>query len=454
MRTEGIKSISGQTSLKAQARPGRTRGPLLLAMLLPLRLLEDLIQRLRGSRRSCLMRICAGVVPLLLCCLPAHAQTIAAASCSQTDVQNAINSAITGDMVSVPGGTCSWTSVTIPSTVGVTLNGGGNTTITSGSLFIQQNSNAETRVTGFTFEGNGNCGSTAVEVTGTTTSFTARVDHNTFSPSGGGTTICTYGNSPVLFDHNTFNILASMSGDEVIHNFGLGASNSPSGSSPGWTDSVTPGGPAMVFLEDNTFNFPTNIAYGGTSAIQSYYGARTVVRYNTIYNMQIDQHGTCGEVWARWWEIYNNSFITGTGDNQYAYMDLRGGSGVIFNNTQTGPNDGAGIIQLQDDCNTNYPDQGEQVGRGINGWLSPTYIWGNGASMTPTSTSSNIELNRDYYVSSTQPSSLTRCELTTDSGSASSCSTTYNYVPYTYPHPLQGSTTAPNPPTGLTAVAH
>src|SRR5271166_329182 len=40
----------------------------------------------------------------------ARAATINAASCSQTDVQNAINSANSGDTVNIPAGNCTWSS--------------------------------------------------------------------------------------------------------------------------------------------------------------------------------------------------------------------------------------------------------------------------------------------------------------------------------------------------------
>src|SRR5512143_3150005 len=48
----------------------------------------------------------------------AAANTFTAASCSSTDIQAAINSAVAGDTVVVPNGTCAWTS-------GVTINGKG-----------------------------------------------------------------------------------------------------------------------------------------------------------------------------------------------------------------------------------------------------------------------------------------------------------------------------------------
>src|ERR1700674_3069643 len=95
------------------------------------------------------------VVCLFLCSAAAHAATITAASCSQTDVQNAINSASSGDAVVVPAGTCSWSTVTILNTKGITLQGASDGTTINGSaaLLVQSNGSAGTRVTGFTFTG-------------------------------------------------------------------------------------------------------------------------------------------------------------------------------------------------------------------------------------------------------------------------------------------------------------
>lgn len=58
-----------------------------------------------------------------------EAQTINAASCNTTDVQNAINSAPTGGTVNIPAGTCTWTSGVTISGKGITVNGAGSSRI-------------------------------------------------------------------------------------------------------------------------------------------------------------------------------------------------------------------------------------------------------------------------------------------------------------------------------------
>jgi hypothetical protein len=260
------------------------------------------------------------------------------------------------------------------------------------------------------------------------------------------------GNGPGLIDHNTF---SGGGASEMIHNLGTGA-----GSNTGWVDSLAPGSPNMVFVEDNTLTCldPTFICSG----IESYYGARNVLRHNEFVFTQIDQHGTAGAVGARWWEAYQNDFNTPNNENQCCLITMRGGTGVIWGNTTSGSNShggGQGIDLYEEDTGT-WP-LAYQIGSGINGDTdghnacgstnsSPAYVWGNDSGFAVSSqTPSIVVLNRDYFSSSTQPATLLRGQLSTDT-----CATSYNYVPYTYPHPLQGTANAPSPPSGLTAIAH
>lgn len=70
------------------------------------------------------------------------ANTVKAASCNTTDVQNAINSAATASTVIIPGGTCTWTS-------GVTISGKGIAVQGSGSgRIIAVSSSPQTLATG------------------------------------------------------------------------------------------------------------------------------------------------------------------------------------------------------------------------------------------------------------------------------------------------------------------
>jgi hypothetical protein len=381
----------------------------------------------------------------------ARANTFTAASCSQTDVQNAINSASSGDTVVVPG-TCtvSWSStITIPNTKGITVQASGTVTVNSDGFQLNQGS-ATSRITGFTFTDslNVNCTTgTPIQTSGAPGNAPFRIDHNTFTNSGNVIFICTSGNGPGLIDHNTFN---GGGAAEEIHNLGLGPS-----SNGGWTDNIQPGSANMLIVEDNAFN--NNDPIYICSAIESFYGARNALRHNTFNFCQVDQHGTAGMIGARWWEVYNNNFNVPNGQNQCCFITMRGGSGVIWGNTTSGTNAGAGSIDLYEEDTGTWP-LAYQVGSGINGVSdghnncgstnsAPAYVWGNGSMPVGSQTPSALVLNRDYFNPSSQPSSMHWEEQSGDT-----CSTTYTYTPYTYPHPLTLGAGTPAPPMGLAAT--
>ncbi len=361
----------------------------------------------------------------------AHAVTITASSCSSSSVQAAINSAGNGDTVTVPGGNCTWSSaINIPSSKGVTLNGGGNTTI-AGQITLSSSSATGSRITGFVFT----TGSKTIKTNGSKDSAEFRIDNNTFNAPGTQSTfIESSGNAPGLIDHNTF---VGAAASEMIHNLGAGPT-----STAGWTSSVTPGSPDMLYIEDNSFTYNASGSpayFWGTSAVQSYYGARTVFRYNKLKMVHVDQHGTPGMIGARWWEIYENTFDTNVSNaNQCCYVTVRAGSGVIFNNRHVGANQSNGSIELTEE-DSGYPAL-YQIGRGTNQVVDPAYVWNNATDMKVRSGSSNVVVNRDYYLTA-KP----------------------YYAAFKYPYPLNsnglpdpagssGTSNKPVPPTNLTVL--
>jgi hypothetical protein len=342
---------------------------------------------------------------------------------SSSGVQAAVDKAAPGDTVTVPAGTFSGWNVTVSTAItlqgagqdATTINGNGTTPVLSVST-----GSAAARITGFTFNG------------GTSQSVLIQF----------------WGNSPELLDQCS---LLGGDASEMIHNMGMGASDNS-----GWTDGINPGSANAVYVENCTFTKqPLQDAYfRGTSAIESYYGARTVVRYCTFNACQVDQHGTAGMIGARWFELYNNTFYTPSGMNQSNYITLRGGSGVVFNNVNTGFNLTQGSIELYDENGGSSP---LYLARGINQNYSPVYLWNNSASMPVVSGSANVIADRDFFVLATQPSIMTRGELSSDNAQ-----TTYFYTPYVYPHPLDtsaspppplSSSSAPMPPTGLQVLS-
>ena len=97
-----------------------------------------------------------------------------------------------------------------------------------------------------------------------------------------------------------------------------------------WADVTSLGTNRALFFEDNVFT--TNLK---GAAIDGWSGSRMVFRNNTLRNAVITNHGS--ETAGRWrsqrsFEVYNNR-ITYDAMQWASMVGIRGGTGVIFNNT-------------------------------------------------------------------------------------------------------------------------
>ncbi len=434
--------------------------------------------------------------------------TINATSCSQSNVQSAINSASNGDTVIVPSGSCSWTGITLSKNI--TLQGAGKTTtlISGGHIDIHDSA---PRITKFGF-------------TGTTMSITEdhdglsngwRFDNNNFTWSGSSATILIMGSANIdtsthptgVIDHNTIN-----GGQiQVLGDMHTGISNADK---LWYLDNPMGTGSNVVYIEDNIFTYPSFLDY----MFDSNYGGRYVFRYNTVTNRAMGHHGIQGTEnrGISRWEIYNNTFnVT---NPFWTALYIRSGGGVVFNNTFTNYSNGI-LIDNQTSCRygdgdvacdgTNPRDgnrpgmQGypcrDQIGRGRdrtlghigdNQTLSPFYAWNNklDGNEAPITKFADVECsrndihlvnNRDFFYSmgiqtsktspfngtsgvgygtlAQRPDTCTPSSETgggvaywaTDTNTLYRCSAintwTVHYRPYTYPHPLTNSTTCPTP---------
>lgn len=262
----------------------------------------------------------------------ANAATINAASCSQADVQSAINSANDGDTVSVPAGNCAWTDKITITDLKFVLRGAGidKTTVTCGNnkncLYIKNNTDRTFRITGFTFDGSNTTATFGIIVVeGIDDDW--RIDNNKFANlTTRGVTIGSKGlssNAYGIIDHNTFIAPYNLSVQSITV-IGSGAVS--------WSKPYTPGTANAVYIEDNTF---TN-SYKNDTSIDTANGARVVARYNIITGTSISIHGmdTGNNRSPHTMEIYNNTF-----DTSYSisvFIRFRGSTGVIFDNTATG----------------------------------------------------------------------------------------------------------------------
>lgn len=351
---------------------------------------------------------------LFLLMLRANGATNNAASASAANVQSAINASVSGDWVQLPSNSsATWTTtVTISAAKGINLNLNG-CTITMGSgglLDITTNPTNSTRVTTGSFTNTGTADMIEVNNNGGTfTDAKFRLDNLTIQTSASSAILVRIAKAWGLIDHCT---VKADDASEMIHNEAYGASDST-----GWTVDIDPDGSGnAVYIEDSTFSKYNQGSqfFQGTSAIQSYYGAITIMRHCTFNYCQIDQHGTAGAIGARWWEVYFNTFNCPANSGQSTWYVMRAGTGVIYNNTM---NVGSGAITP--DCEVVEEDSGYpalyQIGRGKNQVLDPAYMWAN--TQTPISQSANVVDGRDFFSN------------TTKSG----------YAAYTYPHPLQNA---------------
>jgi hypothetical protein len=396
--------------------------------------------------------VLAVVIPLSM---DGNAATIRAASCSRSHVETAIFSASTGDTVVVPAGTCTWSTVlTIPSTKKITLQGAGMdaTVITANPAGLVMSTSSGSRLTGLTMN------NAWIYVDGDGW----RIDHCKFynaTAADGGVQVRgerDFNHPTGLVDHCYFhNTSVLIIGDANLMANGLWAQPLNLGSASG-----------VVYVEDCTF-----VATEFTNAIDANYGGRYVFRYNTVTDAYVEAHSVQGDHRAtRKWEIYNNTFNQAS-RAMWVPMMLRGGTGVVFNNTLTGT---WGLSRISLDnvrscetrpvsgkCDGSSPWDGnqingypcrDQIGRSSDLFLwtsstpyppqalDPAYAWNNkhGANDVTfyqhscAASIAHIQPGRDYYDNTPKP----------------------GYVSYTYPHPwTQGWTPASiAPPANLRIV--
>jgi hypothetical protein len=294
----------------------------------------------------------------------AQAQTINAASCSSTDVQNALNSVTTdGTTVVIPSGTCTWSSqVTYNQAFSTTIQGAGNP-IGSDSLgnpigYSDQtsifdlfgNSSQSTfvintaagkffRMTGvsflFTSSQTTSRNNGVIDLGGN--SHSVRLDHNHF-----GAGICcrminvSSGNVWGVLDHNYLDITNGVNVNQIeINGANWGGLGDPNGDQS-WADFSYFGSGKFLFVENNTFT-----TTGGATSPDIQKGGRVVWRYNTMVNVRTQTHilghdGSTGRDRSpRAWEFYKNTVTYPLANYPYL-MDYEGGTSLYWGNNVSG----------------------------------------------------------------------------------------------------------------------
>jgi len=362
---------------------------------------------------------------------------------TQKEIQDKIDSANDGDTVLMPEGISTWTTkLDIPDNKELTIKGAGynKTIITSNmpnEVFDLNSSGSRVTQIGFRLQNDNGYG---ISVRGDGW----RIDHCSFMNSTANTIEgviavgYSYENHPVgVIDHCEFlDTRVLVYGDASLFAHKI------------WSEPLGLGTNNAMFVEDCTFTR----THG--NAIDSNYGGKYVFRYNNVNDAYIEAHSVQGNHRAaRSWEIYNNT-INQINISMWVPVFLRGGTGVVFDNTFTGnwSADGFALDNVRS-CNdlgdggladgtslwdgtadgTGYPAR-DQIGRSTDQWewtdidpyppqaSDPAYCWNNKDGSDDyvffrhgcTESQNHIQENRDFYNNVTKP----------------------GYTPFTYPHPI------------------
>ena len=289
-----------------------------------------------------------------------HAATIAARTCSRTDVQNAVNIASRGDTVTVPAGSCTW-SGTLTITKAIILQGAGkdssiikagftapnidSSNYTNFMLYynpssIASDSDVMLRITGFTFDTDYRAAGIYIRNNSLTPLRKLVIDNNYFPNSWDGNVSRWNYISTIRVSGTIYGVIHSntISGYPKLAFSGM-ASNA-------WNyQTYTHGSADTIYFEDNEI-ISAGQRYGGTTSSSWWNdigaGATAVYRYNTFHTYRTDNwcdgpntHGNVqGPVYAGMGsEIYGNYFMhdagTATAMNPFSQ---RGGKNLGFYN--------------------------------------------------------------------------------------------------------------------------
>lgn len=288
---------------------------------------------------------------VLLVPLGAWAQgTYTAVSCNYSDVNAVINgpthTAVNGDTIVIPSGTCTWTSA-LSINVGITVEGAGssatiidddyagtmiNVNLSSASNFLRFTAMAIDPSTSLS-----NGANFIMSIEGTCSSSTCstiRLDHLEMDS-------WTSNNDAYLFQvDNAFGVVDHCT-ESASHapfiNIGLSAYQGVGNyGDNSWAQPDSYNTANALFLENNTF---TNTDQS-TNYITDCDGeaCRYVARFNTVTNGAFENHGTESpgrKRGGRWEIVYDNNFYASSGTSVAAVVAMRSGTGLLFDNQMT-----------------------------------------------------------------------------------------------------------------------
>lgn len=407
------------------------------------------------------MRIWVGVLlGVLWSAVPAQAVTLA--DCAYATVNTAIGNASNGDTINLPDCTTTWdTSLSIPSTKGITLRGlhdctlgtvksrtniptscgtnitFGTCTDTGNLLLSLADGNAIARIAHIRFElgSAGTCSggsffpkdNSKFWIFGGVSAAAFRIDHLMLTTCK-GRCFQTWGNGTAdlrgVFDHIYIDASGGTAGHPFDFNGQNGQANGPFARSPSF------GSDDYVFVEDSVLDL-VDIQDGCWDA---YGGARFVVRNTTCINSLPGWHGadSGGLRGIHSFEMYRNNF-TIEGSNVFTAYNTRSGTGLMWSNAwSSGYNEQGRMtiyrVTIPESPSTQY-DPWDMCTDGTHAWdgntspvgypcldqfgwffdenntgtrtLTPIYLWlntqGGSALGNPVTSDTYVTINREFY---------------------------------------------------------
>ena len=401
-----------------------------------------------------------------------------------TALQAAIDASVDSDIVNIGAGNCTasqvgWTNKNIF----VQGQGIGVTNVNGLAFDVVDTIKARFRITGMSV---GAASAWKINAVDRTTGIKGwRIDHISWNYPACGQNIAIWvdGINWGLMDHNQFN----NSGNAIFRRAWSDNTNEvnpwPPSGNPGmggysWLLPLNLGSDEALYMENNSFTMDNGCYYG---VGDSFYGGRSVFRYNRVVNAYWQNHAARGferggNLKA---EIYNNDF-NATDSSWFRAIHIRSGTGVIFNNSLRGYFNTINVDNQRSDgentdspfgaCNGssawdgNSPGQNgwpclDQIGRASgaaypNQTSQPLYAWNNGSSLgcsnggscsnditIPSPGDPHVLAGRDYINNGTTPMP--------------------GYTPFPYPFPLDSNglpslnvnTGGSNPPSDPTPPA-
>jgi len=344
---------------------------------------------------------------LSVCVFPAYAKEIEAASCSQEDVQKAVDDAADGDTVLVPAGTCSWSAPVMIVSKAIWLRGSGvgktvihNIQKEDEVLIVSAPSGGRLRISDF--EINGNRTGQGLRITGAKTWAEFQIDHLKLVEIP-GRAIKVHGRLLKGLIYST----EFLDCKKTVDVYALTERDLS------WSTELTLGTEHSIVMEDNTIRYENWLPRKTAATMSHGYGARATWRHNTWINNNpnvafyplLDAHGNqmkvVGEVplpksnpvpvpepeppggkggsrGTRQLEYYSNIHIDNVGKS-VRLAQIRGGTFIAFDNVYKGSGFSHGFQMREEDGTDRF------------GWLTeyPGYdphrvwIWNNTVNGEP-----------------------------------------------------------------------